>query len=108
MVQGSTVSCAIAVPDSAAPGADLILALEGLQSAGDVGDVNSADALQTALLANGRTVSLIAVENFDEFECLTTFTDAAETIWVMTGTFPDNYRLTAQKVICSAASPQLG
>jgi hypothetical protein len=69
---------------------DLVFAVEGLQSAGDFGATDSGPALLAALLANGRNAGLVRSSWLD-YPCRT---DAAvENIWVMTGTFPDDYRI---------------
>ncbi|MGE3166963.1 MAG: hypothetical protein AB7O52_18820, partial [Planctomycetota bacterium] len=94
---------------------DCILALEGVQSApfGDVGVIDSATALANALAANGRTVyvtaPLTATGVITALPCgvdLTTF----ETIWVMTGTFPDDYRIVAAEgdLLASLAAMGIG
>lgn len=82
----------IFVPPSAT---DVILHLEGIDDAGDLGLVDSGAALEAALLANGRVVQRIAPANFDGLiasGCLDL--SNAQTLWVMTGTFPRDYRLT--------------
>lgn len=89
---GATVSVFIA--DVANPGTDLLLALEGVRDSGNVGDQDSATVLEDALTLNGRSVTRLAVEDFDQFPCLSTLTSAAENIWVVLGTFPFDYMLS--------------
>ncbi|MGE3164732.1 MAG: proprotein convertase P-domain-containing protein [Planctomycetota bacterium] len=97
----ATISCTVVVTTPPAGETDCILALEGVQSAvfGDVGTVNSGAALAAALVANGRSVYVTAPAILNgsiltDLPCgvdLSTF----ETIWILTGTFPDDYRITA-------------
>ncbi|MEM7167543.1 MAG: hypothetical protein AAF581_18950 [Planctomycetota bacterium] len=86
-------TCSTTIAPTPGVATDLVLALEGLQSGGDFGDIDSAAALATALTSNGRTVALLGVSDFDSYVCLDL--SLYETVWVMTGTFPDDYRLTA-------------
>lgn len=73
----------------------VILALEGLQSSGDFGMTNSSVALEAALIANSCDVLRIAPANFDQLiasGCLDL--TGLDTLWVMTGTFPADYRIS--------------
>jgi len=83
------------VADLAAPATDLLLALDGVRDGGIFGLVDSASALEAALLANGRTVTRLAIEDFDQFPCFSTLAGGVENIWVLLGTFPWDYRLSA-------------
>lgn len=97
----ATVSCSVTIAVLPAGETDCVLALEGVQSApfGDFGLVNSAAALTAALQANGRTVYVTAPTVLNgniltDLPCgvdLSTF----ETVWILTGTFPDDYRIAA-------------
>ncbi|MGE3164388.1 MAG: proprotein convertase P-domain-containing protein [Planctomycetota bacterium] len=95
---GTTGTCTVTVqPPIAIPGGttDVILHLEGLQNAGALGQIDSGVALEAALVANGRTVARIAPNNFDLLiagGCLDP--SGADTIWVMAGTFPNDYRIS--------------
>lgn len=71
---------------------DVILALEGLQSGGNVGLIDSANALAAALMARGRSVVVAPVPPSD-FGCL----NQAQVLWIMTGTFPNDYRIVASE-----------
>lgn len=90
-----SASVDVYVADLVSPGQDLILALEGLEDGGNFGNIDSVGALQESLtLGLGRTVSVLAFREFDQFPCLSTLTDAAEVIWVMAGTAPRGYGLS--------------
>lgn len=67
---------------------DIVLSLEGLQSGGDLGLIDSADGLKTALEASGRSV-LVAPIGPLNYPCLA----QAEVIWILAGTFPNDYRI---------------
>lgn len=69
---------------------DIILQLEGLQSAGDLGMTDSGAALHTALTSAGVSVLTVALTPLDIYPCL----GLAQRIWVLTGTHPSGYRLT--------------
>jgi len=85
---GSTCDLDISDPS---PAQDLILALERVAG---TGDIDSAAALDAALQGNGRTTAILN-RTFADFACLQPLIDAAEVIWVLTGTYPDDYRLSA-------------
>jgi hypothetical protein len=70
---------------------DLIFAVEGLQNAGDFGAIDSGTALLTALVANGRNAGMIRGSWLD-YACRTNA--GVENVWIMTGTFPNDYRIT--------------
>lgn len=73
---------------------DLILHLEGQQSEGDLGDVNSGVALEAALVASGRAVLRLAPADLGQLlaaGCLDL--GIYSSIWVLGGTFPEDYRL---------------
>jgi len=95
-----TVGCNVTVYTPPAGQSDCILALEGRESLDDPGLVDSVSALSAALVANGRSVYVTApptATNPDfttQLPCGVDLTQF-ETIWVMTGTFPDDYRLSA-------------
>lgn len=75
------------------PGQDLILALEGLQSNGQLlGAIDSGSQLRTALEANGRSVALLRSSPRD-YSCIEQLVDAAENVWVLLGTYPTSYAL---------------
>lgn len=69
---------------------DVILALEGLQSGGAKGFTDSGAALASALQQLGRGVVVVRAAPGD-FSCVAN----AQVIWVLTGTFPNDYRLTS-------------
>ena len=95
----STCNVTIFVPPAGET--DVILALEGRETTGafDPGLVDSVSALTAALQANGATVYVTAPpvsSNPDfttELPCGVDLTAFAR-IWVMTGTFPDDYRIS--------------
>ncbi|MEM7165708.1 MAG: dockerin type I repeat-containing protein [Planctomycetota bacterium] len=90
-----TAQVDVYVADLTNPGVDLILALEGLEDNGNFGNIDSVSALNDALnLGLGRSTTILAFREFDQFACLSTLTDAAEIIWVMGGTAPNNYGLS--------------
>lgn len=89
---GATVD--VFVADVNNPGNELLFALEGIENNGVTGDIDSALALENALTLAGRNVSVLYIEDFDQFPCLSTFTAAAENIWVVLGTFPWDYTLS--------------
>ena len=76
------------------PTQNLILACEGLQGNVGGGLVDSAGALETALLALGQTVEYARLEDFDQ-QCFDL--SATEVIWFMGGTYPENYRITPEE-----------
>ncbi|MFQ5655531.1 MAG: hypothetical protein ACE5GW_12480, partial [Planctomycetota bacterium] len=82
---------------------DVVFALQGLQTAGDLGLIDSAAALAAALTAAGRTVQVLAISPAD-FACL----DQAEIAWVSTGSFPDDYRITLEEGDALAAANAAG
>lgn len=88
-------SCDVLVANSANAGVDVILALEGLSTGGNVGAIDSVSALDAALLGNGATTTVLTLNSFTTFLCLDAFIDNAERVWVLTGTFPNNYLLSA-------------
>ncbi|MGE3164398.1 MAG: hypothetical protein AB7O52_05810 [Planctomycetota bacterium] len=96
---GTTGTCTVTVqPPVVIPGGttDVILHLEGLQNAGALGLVDSGAALETALVNNGRSVARVAPANFDVLinsGCLDL--SGVQTLWVMTGTFAQDYRISA-------------
>ncbi|MGE3164399.1 MAG: hypothetical protein AB7O52_05815 [Planctomycetota bacterium] len=96
---GTTGTCTVTVqPAVVIPGGttDVILHLEGLQNAGALGLVDSGAALETALVNNGRSVARVAPANFDVLindGCLDL--TGVQTVWVMTGTFAEDYRISA-------------
>ncbi len=70
---------------------DIVLSMEGLQSQGNLGDIDSGTALLAALTAAGRNAGMVRA-SITDFPCAT---DAGvENIWVMTGTVPFDYRIT--------------
>ena len=79
---------------------DLILQLEGLDSGGDVGDIDSGAALETSLNNAGLSVFRAAVKDFDvsglDFS-------VPERLWIMGGTFPNDTRLTVGELDVVAA-----
>lgn len=79
--------------DQPAAAPDLILALEGDPLAGAFGDIDSAATLESALQSAGRSTALLRTP-FSEYDCLSDLLAVAENVWVVDGTFPDNYRLT--------------
>ena len=71
---------------------DLIFAVEGLADAGDVGITDSGDLLLSALTSAGRNAALVRASWLD-YPCAL---DANVTnVWAMTGTVPNDYRITA-------------
>lgn len=82
---------------------DVILALEGLNSGGNAGLVDGAADLAAALLASGRDPIVVRLPP-TEFDC---FTDA-QALWVLTGTFPHDYRLSAGECESLAAANVAG
>jgi len=74
---------------------DLILAQEGLLDGGDPGLVDSAAALEAALLALGRAVLVLSQP---AFESLTLAPAGVSHVWVLTGTYPNDYRLSAAEL----------
>ncbi|MFQ5653506.1 MAG: hypothetical protein ACE5GW_02100 [Planctomycetota bacterium] len=103
-VGGATAQATVVVTHVIYDGSsDLILALEGLQTAGDLGLIDSAAALEAALTAAGRTVQVLALSP-EDFACL----DQAEIVWVATGTFPDEYRITLEEGDALAAANAAG
>lgn len=83
-------ACDLDISDPA-PAQDLVLALERVPGPGGI---DSAAALVAALQAGGRSTALLN-RTFADFACLQPLVDAAEIIWVLTGSYPDDYRLTA-------------
>ncbi|MDE0960375.1 MAG: hypothetical protein OSB09_06310 [Planctomycetota bacterium] len=71
---------------------DIILAMEGLQDNGDVGTIDSGQALLTALIAAGRNAGMIRA-SITDYPCINEST--VENIWVLTGTVPVDYRINA-------------
>lgn len=86
----ATVQCDLDIQDPA-PAQHLVLALERVPGPGAI---DSAAALVPALMANGVTVTVLD-RTFDDFDCFPDLVNAAEAIWVLTGTFPEDYRLSA-------------
>ena len=86
-----------------APAPQLILALEGLQSAGQVGEIDSAAALAAAIVANGQTVAILYRSPLD-YACIDDLTAAAESVWVLAGTYPDAYSAVSCVAILEAAA----
>lgn len=87
--------CFLFIPNVSSPAPHLVLALEGVGSLiGFPGGIDSGAAIASTLLGLGERVSVLEVQDFDQFPCLSTFTDVAETIWVTLGTFPNDYRLS--------------
>lgn len=82
---------------------DIVLALEGLQGATGPGSIDSGSALFQALQGNGRN-PLIVHSPPDDFPCL----NHAEVIWVVTGTFPNDYRLSQPEADLLASLNQSG
>lgn len=69
---------------------DIILAMEGLQDNGNFGDVDSGSALLGALTSAGASVGMVRASIAD-YPCAN---DAGvSTLWVMTGTVPQDYRI---------------
>jgi len=69
---------------------DIVLAMEGLQDNGDVGDVDSGQAMLDALTAVGADVAMVRASIAD-YPCAT---DAGvNNLWIMTGTVPNDYRI---------------
>jgi subtilisin-like proprotein convertase family protein len=96
----ATCSLAIFVPPSGET--DVILALEGRETttAYDPGLVDSASALQAALAANGVSAYVTAPPTASDPDFTTQLPCGVdlgtfERIWVMTGTFPNDYRISA-------------
>lgn len=87
----SDVICTVEVPT---PASELILALEGGQSAGLLGAIDSGAALRDALTSIGRDVTLLR-DDFLNYPCFPALLANADNIWVMTGTWPNDYRLSA-------------
>lgn len=94
-----TATCASGTPRSAsvavwiaAPAAELILGLEGLDSGGALGAIDSAEELHAALGRLGRTATVLQA-SFLTYPCLPELLQAAERVWVMGGTWPNDYRL---------------
>jgi len=69
---------------------DLVFAMEGLQSAGDVGANDGGPELLQALVNNLRDAALIRSSILD-YSCVSD--PDVENVWILTGTFPDDYRL---------------
>jgi len=93
-------SCNVTVYTPPAGQTDCILALEGRESADDFGVVDSVSALAASLIANGRSVYITAPPTAANPEFTTQLPCGVdlsqfETIWVMTGTYPDDYRISA-------------
>lgn len=70
---------------------DIVFALEGLNSFGDVGAIDSGVALTTALINAGQDVGMVRMSPLD-YDCVND--GAVKNIWVMTGTFLTDYRLS--------------
>ncbi|RUA07822.1 MAG: hypothetical protein DSY81_11165 [Bacillota bacterium] len=70
---------------------DIILAMEGLQSNGNLGNIDSGAALLAALSANGVNAGLVRSSILD-YPCVSNA--LVERIWTMTGTVPFDYRIT--------------
>ena len=71
---------------------DLIFAVEGLQTAGDPGLVDSGELLLSALVGAGRNAAIVR-SSWVDYPCAS---DAGvENIWALTGTVPNDYRITA-------------
>ena len=71
---------------------DLIFAVEGLQTGGDVGLVDSGDLLLSALVGAGRDAAIVR-GSWVDYPCVS---DAGvANIWALTGTVPNDYRITA-------------
>lgn len=104
---GSTTSSDCSI-DVTFPAENLILALEGLGPSGNVGNIDSAVALQEALLLLGRTVTIFGAADFDQSPCLADLLSAADNLWVLTGTFPDDYRISAAEGLLLASTASLG
>lgn len=82
---------------------DIILALEGLTS-GLVGFNDSATALEAQLLNAGLSVVQIDTTPIQNYPCLA----SASRIWVLTGTFPNSYLLSAAEGAHLASLASLG
>ncbi|MEM7164102.1 MAG: proprotein convertase P-domain-containing protein [Planctomycetota bacterium] len=82
---------------------DIVLALEGLQSMSGLGTIDSGAALQQALLANGRN-PLIVRATPGEFPCM----NHVDVVWVVSGTFPNDYRLSQSEGDLLAALNESG
>jgi hypothetical protein len=98
------VSCSSvgAIP---AAGTDLILAMEKLNPNGP-GDIDSGDALESALLALGRTPVVFAAPDFDTIPCLDL--NNYSVVWVLTGTYLAEYFSTVAELDALAAYLQGG
>ena len=93
----ATASCVTTV--SAPPGgeSDCILALEGSRTAGNHGAIDSGGALAAALLASGvSTYTITPLSGGDIVTGLPCGVDLGsfDRIWVLLGTFPNDYRIT--------------
>lgn len=86
------VDCLTAV---VVPSQDLILHLEGLEpeDAGFPGEVDSGSALLAALESQGREATIIRSGTFQLEPCWPDALAAAETIWVLRGTNPNDWNV---------------
>ncbi|MEM7165205.1 MAG: hypothetical protein AAF581_07045 [Planctomycetota bacterium] len=100
----SEATCTVEVPT---PASELILALEGGQSAGLLGAIDSGSALRDALVAVGRNVTVLR-QDFLNYPCLASLIASAENIWLTTGTWPNDYRLSAAEGDALAIYAQSG
>ncbi|MGE3165334.1 MAG: hypothetical protein AB7O52_10555 [Planctomycetota bacterium] len=99
----NVIQCALDLQDPA-PAQHLVLALERLAG---TGDIDSAAGLVPALIANGGSVAVLS-RTFADFACLSDLVNAAEVIWVLTGSFPSDYRLSAVEADLLASFQALG
>ncbi len=110
--QMATCDVNVIVPVAIANGtSELILQLEGLNSAGDRGAIDSGLALEEALLANGLGVDRVSVANIDQLiwnNCLDL--DGVTTLWVLAGTFPNDYQLSQGEgdILAAIAASNVG
>ncbi|MEM7164101.1 MAG: hypothetical protein AAF581_01480 [Planctomycetota bacterium] len=75
------------------PSQDLVIALEGLHTAGELlGEIDSGTRLRDALEANGRSVALLRVTPRD-YPCIADLLATAENVWLLLGTYPGTYAL---------------
>ncbi|MEM7165111.1 MAG: hypothetical protein AAF581_06570 [Planctomycetota bacterium] len=101
----SSAFCSLVIVDpmNIPPVTDLVLALEG-----SGGFTNSVNAVEQALIDNGKTPWSLPLVNFGDLDCFPQIAAAAERIWVINGTSPDIYSLTAADGDALAAYLQTG
>lgn len=86
----ATTTCELTIIDLGAAVQDVVIALEG------VGSNDSVQALTAALQGEGRALTLVGTD-FGDHLCLDSLTLAAEVVWVLAGTHPAAYSLSAHE-----------